>query len=240
MKNFKSLNLALAIALASSLTVGCQSNAERASTETEDRDLVSMKKDADIDNRSADKAAVLPRGERTDEDQYSLREDYQLNQERQSQLNQERQSNQQSQLNQETQQNTASRRQQAAIDENETVLFEFDSATLTDEAKESLDELANSVKDKKDSLDTVKIEGYADATGPDAYNDQLSRERANSVKSYLESKGIKAENWNVEGKGEENPTASNDNERGRSENRRVVIEISDENREGYTSSFSPD
>lgn len=120
----------------------------------------------------------------------------------------------------------------------ETLLFAFDSADLSNDAKGVLDDLISAL-DGRESVKSVTIRGYADATGPEEYNEQLSQRRAESVRNYLRDKGIQADNWNVEAFGEDNPVASNDDERGRSENRRVVVEMSADN-EGLTSSYSPD
>jgi outer membrane protein OmpA-like peptidoglycan-associated protein len=120
----------------------------------------------------------------------------------------------------------------------ETLLFAFDSADLSDDAKEVLDDLISAL-DGRESVQTITIRGYADATGPEEYNEQLSQRRAESVRNYLRDKGIQADNWNVEAFGEENPVASNDDERGRRENRRVVVEFSAGN-EGLSSSYSPE
>jgi len=120
----------------------------------------------------------------------------------------------------------------------ETLLFAFDSADLNDDAKEVLDDLISKL-DGKESVKSITIRGYADATGPEEYNEHLSQRRAESVRNYLRDKGIQADNWKVEGFGEENPVASNDDERGRQENRRVVVEMSADN-EGLSSSYSPD
>ncbi len=120
----------------------------------------------------------------------------------------------------------------------ETLLFGFDSADLSDDAKRVLDDLISAL-DGRESVKSVTIRGYADATGPEEYNEQLSQRRAESVRNYLRDKGIQADDWNVEAFGEGNPVASNDDERGRSENRRVVVEMSADN-EGLTSSYSPE
>lgn len=227
MKNFPKAQLALAIALAAGLTAGCNNNPERASTnEREDTEMVSMKNDADIENRSADKASVLPRGDTGESDnEYSLQEDY---------------SNSDDQQNRNQTQARDQSRQLSSISENNTVLFEFDSADLTNDAKESLDELAEALEGQGDAVESITIRGYADAMGPDAYNEQLSQSRAESVRNYLRDQGVNADSWDVEGRGEDNPVASNDDPQGRSENRRVVIELSGDNVEGLTSSYSPD
>lgn len=71
----------------------------------------------------------------------------------------------------------------------------------------------------------VTIEGYASSEGDAAFNDQLSQARAANFVKFLVSKGVKAENINAVGKGIENPVASNDDEAGRSQNRRVEVKF---------------
>src|SRR5690606_14274344 len=129
--------------------------------------------------------------------------------------------------------------QRSDFSNEQAIQFEFDSADLTDDAKTYLDRLANAYKERGDSLEEISVHGYTDATGPEEYNNDLSKRRAESVRNYLQQKGINANSWDVEGFGEENPIASNDDQQGRSENRRVVVEFSGGN-EGLSSSFSPD
>jgi outer membrane protein OmpA-like peptidoglycan-associated protein len=71
----------------------------------------------------------------------------------------------------------------------------------------------------------VNIDGYTDNTGSDNVNIPLSAERAAAVKDYLISKGIERARIESEGHGSENPIAPNDNEKGRSLNRRVEITL---------------
>ncbi len=243
MKNFKTLPLAIVIAAASGFTMGCNNNPERASAADQDSPaLVSAKKDAGVENPSADKASVTPSGETRenpgpngrarpyDTVLFEGREKTETEQARQDQTQSE---------TQQSQPQPQQARQDRSIDTDKTVLFEFDSAELSDDAKRSLDKMVEGVSDKA-SVKSVTIEGYADATGSDSYNDQLSQKRAQSVKNYLQQKGIDADSWKVEGRGEENPTASNDDEAGRSENRRVVIQLNGEQNEGLSSSYSAD
>lgn len=103
------------------------------------------------------------------------------------------------------------------------VLFDFDKATLKPEGKAKLDELAGKVKDI--NLEVVIAIGHTDSIGADAYNQKLSVRRAESVKSYLVSKGIEPNRVYTEGKGEKQPVASNKTKEGRQKNRRVEIEV---------------
>lgn len=100
------------------------------------------------------------------------------------------------------------------------VNFEFDSATLTSEAKSILDNAAQTINSRSDA--SITVEGHTDSNGSDDYNQGLSERRANAVKNYLASKGVSASITAV-GKGESSPVASNDTRSGRAENRRVDV-----------------
>ena len=78
---------------------------------------------------------------------------------------------------------------------------------------------------KSNSSAVVTIEGYASSEGELDFNLKLSESRASNFAQYLISKGVKIENLKTVGKGIENPIASNDDESGRSQNRRVEIKF---------------
>jgi len=71
----------------------------------------------------------------------------------------------------------------------------------------------------------VDVVGHTDSTGDAAYNQRLSEDRARSVAGYLTSQGVQVERLLVAGRGETEPIASNDTPEGRSQNRRVNIQI---------------
>ncbi|SEL97058.1 OmpA-OmpF porin, OOP family [bacterium A37T11] len=100
------------------------------------------------------------------------------------------------------------------------IQFEFDSSVLKTESYSILDKLSS---DLKASGGNVTLDGYASAEGSEAYNLQLSKDRANSVKNYLVNSGVDASKVIVNGNGEANPIASNSTEAGRVQNRRVEI-----------------
>ena len=101
--------------------------------------------------------------------------------------------------------------------------FDFDKAVLKPEGKASLDELTSKLGDM--NLEVIIAVGHTDAIGTDAYNQKLSIRRAESVKAYLQSKGIDANRVYTEGKGEKQPVADNKSTAGRAKNRRVEIEV---------------
>ncbi|HVP35747.1 MAG TPA: OmpA family protein [Terriglobales bacterium] len=101
------------------------------------------------------------------------------------------------------------------------VNFETNKALLTSSSKTILDQVAASLIDRPDVK--VEVGGYTDSKGSDAINLKLSNARADAVKQYLISKGVKAENLTAKGYGKANPIADNKTEEGRAENRRVEL-----------------
>ncbi len=104
-----------------------------------------------------------------------------------------------------------------------TVNFEFNKATLTPEAKDALEQVYAGMASQ--SKLTVEIGGHTDSIGSDAYNKKLSQRRADSVRTYLISKGIDGSRMAAVGYGEGKPVASNADEAGRAENRRVEFNV---------------
>ena len=101
------------------------------------------------------------------------------------------------------------------------VTFDTSSASVKDDFKKVLDSIVKvTTKYKKTKLSVI---GYTDSTGKLDMNMQLSRDRANSVRDYLVLKGIATSRIFTEGKGPENPVASNATVEGREQNRRVEI-----------------
>ncbi|HSO18153.1 MAG TPA: OmpA family protein [Desulfosarcina sp.] len=72
---------------------------------------------------------------------------------------------------------------------------------------------------------SILVEGHTDSTGSEAYNQQLSERRANSVKNLLVQRGVQAYRINILGYGESQPAATNATPEGRQLNRRVEIRI---------------
>lgn len=100
------------------------------------------------------------------------------------------------------------------------VNFEFDKATLTPEAKDILEEAVTLLKETDDIVE-VRVEGHTDSIGSEAYNQELSQRRAESVVDYLTSRGVSGSNLVPVGLGENFPVANNDTDAGRAANRRV-------------------
>jgi len=102
------------------------------------------------------------------------------------------------------------------------VLFVTGKSELLPAARDQLDQVAIALKDQG-SLKPMVVDGYTDSVGSDATNQKLSKDRAESVRAYLVSKGVPSDKITSVGKGKANPVASNDTPEGRANNRRVEI-----------------
>jgi adhesin transport system outer membrane protein len=102
-------------------------------------------------------------------------------------------------------------------------LFDFDKSTLKPGGVAKIDELLNRIKGV--SIEVIIAVGHTDSIGSDAYNKRLSLARAESVKTYLVSKGVDAKRIRTDGKGKSQPIADNATAEGRAKNRRVEIEV---------------
>jgi len=103
------------------------------------------------------------------------------------------------------------------------LLYDFDSDVVRTESAQNLRNLAASLS-KYPNTD-VLIVGHTDAVGTSEYNQGLSQRRATSASNYLASQGVSATRLRALGRGETEPLATNDTERGRQLNRRVEIAI---------------
>jgi outer membrane protein OmpA-like peptidoglycan-associated protein len=104
------------------------------------------------------------------------------------------------------------------------VTFATGRAELMTGATGHLDRLADFLKEYSDR--TVVIEGYTDSTGTQAYNQQLSERRAESVRGYLSSHGVDYARLSASGRGMSDPVSGNDSATGRQQNRRVEVIVS--------------
>ena len=98
------------------------------------------------------------------------------------------------------------------------IQFEFDSSVLKTSAYPTLDKTS---ADLRANSSTVTLAGYASSEGTAAHNMRLSRDRANSVKTYLVNSGVDAKRLKIKAYGETHPIADNSTEEGRIKNRRV-------------------
>ena len=79
---------------------------------------------------------------------------------------------------------------------------------------------------------TVTIIGHTDSTGNDAVNQPLSVDRAAHTRDYLAARGVAVSRIIVDGRGEREPIASNDDPAGRARNRRVEIYVAEPDTHG--------
>jgi len=106
--------------------------------------------------------------------------------------------------------------------------FAFDSAELSEFDKGELDQLATMLMNPKMSFVAGRIDGHTDDVGDTAYNEKLSKARADAVAGYLRSKGVQlGERFVTNGFGEADPIADNSTEEGRAQNRRATIRRTD-------------
>ena len=107
------------------------------------------------------------------------------------------------------------------------VLFDTGRSELNSGASRKLDQLAQFLSEHKDRR--VQIDGFTDSIGSDAYNEELSRRRADAVKSALMVRGIDSSRIGTQGYGKAYPVANNSDSGGRQLNRRVEVVIGGDN-----------
>ena len=104
------------------------------------------------------------------------------------------------------------------------VLFDFNKYTLKPEARERLAKISGIVEAYPDLK--LQVEGHTDSIGSDEYNLQLSEKRADSVRAFLVSNGVRPDHVSAEGLGKSDPVADNSTASGRKLNRRVDMVVS--------------
>ncbi len=113
--------------------------------------------------------------------------------------------------------------EQVSIDVAADVLFAFDSADLTPQAASTLQRVGDDVVARA-AGGQLRVVGHTDSQSSDAYNDDLSRRRAEAAAQvlapYAQQAGLEVV---VEGRGEREPVADNGSEEGRQANRRVTV-----------------
>ena len=105
------------------------------------------------------------------------------------------------------------------------VSFDVGRADIRPELRQVLDQFAQGLQDQPTAH--VRVIGHADATGSDDVNNQLSAQRAESVRNYLIDRGVNGGRIDTVGRGSHEPIASNDTAQGRARNRRVEIFLSE-------------
>jgi outer membrane protein OmpA-like peptidoglycan-associated protein len=102
-----------------------------------------------------------------------------------------------------------------------SVLFASSKSELLPAAQSRLNQVAEALMATKERKLTV--EGHTDSQGSSSYNQVLSQQRADAVRSYIISRGYPAELIQAQGIGKDRPVADNGNPEGRANNRRVEI-----------------
>ncbi|PSL18317.1 OmpA family protein [Shimia abyssi] len=103
------------------------------------------------------------------------------------------------------------------------ILFDIDSYTVSSGLRDDLGKVATSLNKYPDT--TVQVLGHTDNTGSAEHNQALSERRANAVADVLLEGGVPVQRIETIGRGEDQPIASNLDEAGRKQNRRVEIVI---------------
>ncbi|MER2999211.1 OmpA family protein [Pontibacter populi] len=105
------------------------------------------------------------------------------------------------------------------------VLFDTDKAEIRPEGETKLQTIVEKIKNLQPNSQ-VRIFGHADARAGNEYNKELSAQRANAVKDWLQNKGgISPDRLSIEAMGESEPRATNETAKGRQLNRRVAIVV---------------
>lgn len=103
------------------------------------------------------------------------------------------------------------------------VLFDTGSYTLKTGAREKLAKISGILLAHPGL--TLQIEGHTDSVGSDEFNQQLSEQRAGSVRDFLAEQGVPVSSITARGFGKTQPVATNDTPEGRQKNRRVEIVV---------------
>ncbi|MET9711095.1 OmpA family protein [Nocardiopsis alba] len=105
-------------------------------------------------------------------------------------------------------------------------MFEVDEAEPTDEAAETIRQAAASLRENLAEGTEITVIGHTDGTGDDAYNQNLSQERAEAALALLESELGDGFSLSTEGRGSDELLAEeggDDDEEARARNRRVEL-----------------
>jgi len=106
---------------------------------------------------------------------------------------------------------------------NSGLLFKINSSIISDEAKVSLQRVAEVFVKYPET--NILVEGHTDNTGTSEYNMELSKKRAYAVSEYLQSKGVAPNRFDIKWYGEAQPKYPNDVESNRALNRRVEVGV---------------
>jgi outer membrane protein OmpA-like peptidoglycan-associated protein len=104
----------------------------------------------------------------------------------------------------------------------ENILFDEGKATIRTDAEANLKQIVGSIG-KRYGGGEVRVYGFTDAQGSASANKELAQQRAEAVKTWLQTNGIGSDKISVNAVGESQPVATNSTEQGRQQNRRVEI-----------------
>ncbi|MEG9622007.1 OmpA family protein [Pseudomonas guariconensis] len=110
-----------------------------------------------------------------------------------------------------------------AFDLSGKVLFGSDLDNLNSQSRAIVERIGKALLSV--DIQRVRVDGHADASGKEAYNQQLSERRAQSVAQALIGIGMQPQNIRTVGLGSSQPVADNRTASGRTENRRVSIVV---------------
>jgi len=103
------------------------------------------------------------------------------------------------------------------------VIFAAGDAKVKLDADNAITVIANVLRKYNQTI--VDVYGYTDNASPEAYNRDLSQRRAVAVATLLSNGGVDQRRFFIEGRGSSDPVASDATEAGRTQNRRVQIQI---------------
>jgi outer membrane protein OmpA-like peptidoglycan-associated protein len=103
------------------------------------------------------------------------------------------------------------------------VSFDFGSSQLNPAFVPTIDSMADILRRYEKTV--VHVVGHTDSVGSASFNLQLSERRADTVAAAFRQRGIEPERLRTEGRGMNEPRASNETDAGRQLNRRVEIVI---------------
>lgn len=106
----------------------------------------------------------------------------------------------------------------------ENIFFDLGKVTLSQDSKESLQELVD-IMERSQII--IELGGHTDSIGTDENNLELSQGRVNTVRQYLVDQGISESRITAVGYGETLPIVSNKTNEGRQKNRRVEVKITE-------------
>ena len=111
----------------------------------------------------------------------------------------------------------------SSIVKDQVIKFEIGSTEVAEDAKKTLDKIAELFKEFPSARLTV--EGHTNIIGSAAFNKVLSQKRANSIKRYLVSKGIEAKRIRAIGYGESRPLLNDNSKEALEFNKRVEFKV---------------